>query len=351
MRSKSEAVEVVETSGYLSQSRDTINHNVPVLSNTTMAMETNPYAGASLLKSGENITSKVLQPIDNSVVSIRPDGIVYCTEIMYRRKLTELFGVGGWALVGVGEHIKQGKDLFRTYRLYISGRFVAEAMGEGEEMIGNKNATLATVTETVKSSALVRCCKDIGFFTELWDQKWIEEWKKNYAVNVFVRHSGTGKISALWRLKSSNPFGYPYKETGFVDEARTEDPPKQSPPKKPPQNPDTEPIRESTEHKETVARPDYTRIIMPAFEALGDCGGLELYELSIGQLRMSISAMQDIITSADSKDKARLSQLRNDIFKTIQFKTKEAHQPHMNPDKYLKSEGYPEPSSLEEEMV
>lgn len=61
----------------------------------------------------------------------------------------------------------------------------------------------------------MRCCKDIGVASELWDPAFITEWKAKYAVDVWVEHVKTGDKRKLWRRKDRGPIGYPYKEVSF----------------------------------------------------------------------------------------------------------------------------------------
>lgn len=74
----------------------------------------------------------------------------------------------------------------------------------------------------------MRCCKDIGVASELWDPAFITEWKAKHAVDVWVEHVKTGEKRKLWRRKDRGPIGYPYKEvnlTGGNAPANVEAPP------------------------------------------------------------------------------------------------------------------------------
>jgi hypothetical protein len=39
----------------------------------------------------------------------------------------------------------------------------------------------------------MRCCKDLGVASELWDPRFIREFKKEYCVEVYVEHVPTKK--------------------------------------------------------------------------------------------------------------------------------------------------------------
>lgn len=74
-----------------------------------------------------------------------------------------------------------------TFTLY---RLVAIARGEQEYFDPNG---IPTATEAVKSNALMRCCKDLGVASELWDPRFIREFKAKYGVEVYAEHVPTKK--------------------------------------------------------------------------------------------------------------------------------------------------------------
>lgn len=47
----------------------------------------------------------------------------------------------------------------------------------------------------------MRCCKDLGVASELWDPRFIRKWKAEYARDVFVEHQGTKKRTKMWLRK------------------------------------------------------------------------------------------------------------------------------------------------------
>ena len=58
----------------------------------------------------------------------------------------------------------------REYALYCEGRFVSQSLGE-HTFFGKSNQHYGNACEAAKSSALRRCCKDLGISSELWDPK------------------------------------------------------------------------------------------------------------------------------------------------------------------------------------
>jgi hypothetical protein len=86
-----------------------------------------------------------------------------------------------------GQHIIDGAYVTQEHALFCHGQFVSQgkniffkskAWGEqtfDEEKLSHKS--LSTALEGAKSNALMRCCKDIGIASELWDPIYIEGMK------------------------------------------------------------------------------------------------------------------------------------------------------------------------------
>ena len=107
-----------------------------------------------------------------------------------------------------GESNVGTKYISREYALVVQGRLVSIARGEMEYF---DQTAIPTAIEGVKSNALMRCCKDLGIGSEMWDPRFIKEYKKKYAVEVFAEHQGTKKKRKLWRRREDT-LSYPYQE-------------------------------------------------------------------------------------------------------------------------------------------
>ncbi|KAI8867675.1 mitochondrial genome maintenance MGM101, partial [Ramicandelaber brevisporus] len=166
------------------------------------------YAGISTVPFDKSITEILLAPIPDSDIEIKPDGMLYLPEIKYRRILNRAFGPGGWGLVPRGPHSVNERTLSREFALICLGRFVSQARGEQEFF---KESGLATATEGAKSNALMRCCKDLGIASELWDPAFIHEFKAKHCKEAIVTNVSKGSKTKLWR-RNDRTFGYPYKE-------------------------------------------------------------------------------------------------------------------------------------------
>ncbi|KAK3952030.1 mitochondrial genome maintenance MGM101-domain-containing protein [Pseudoneurospora amorphoporcata] len=165
------------------------------------------YHGLSTEAFSPEVAKILMQPLDPLDVEVKPDGIIYLPEIKYRRILNQAFGPGGWGLAPRGELVVGEKVVTREYALIVGGRFVAQARGECQYF---SEETIPTAGEGCKSNALLRCCKDLGIASELWDPRFIREFKKKYAHEIWVEHIVNKKRRQVWCRKDADPW-YPYQ--------------------------------------------------------------------------------------------------------------------------------------------
>ena len=71
---------------------------------------------------------------------------------------------------------------------------------------------IPTATEGCKSNALMRCCKDLGIASELWDPRFIRTFTKDMTKEVWVEHVTTKKKKKIV-LRKDDAVRYPFKET------------------------------------------------------------------------------------------------------------------------------------------
>ncbi|KAF7377790.1 Mitochondrial genome maintenance protein [Mycena sanguinolenta] len=167
------------------------------------------YAGLSQQAFSKEIADVLLAPLDPMDIEIKPDGLLYLPEIKYRRVLNKAFGPGAWGLAPRSETNVGPKIVSREYALVCHGRLVAIARGEQEYF---DPSGIPTATEACKSNALMRCSKDLGIASELWDPRFIREFKAKYCVEIFAEHIPTKKKKKMWRRKDQPKLGYPYQE-------------------------------------------------------------------------------------------------------------------------------------------
>lgn len=202
---------------------------------------TDPYVGMAAQAFEPQAVQKLLAPLDSNDIEIRPDGMLYLPEIKYRRVLNTTFGPGAWAIQGRGEWAMNDGTISREFALFINRRFVSEARGEQDYYPDNDNMSYATATEGAKSNGLMRCCKDLGIASELWDPGFIEAWRREHAVQVWRSKTGNNSNNKpQWRRKDREPF---WDETGFVEDKqpRREDHQQQRQPEGKPQQEQSKP--------------------------------------------------------------------------------------------------------------
>ncbi|KAF9302811.1 hypothetical protein BGZ74_004831 [Mortierella antarctica] len=171
---------------------------------------TRSFAGMAIEPFEKEVADILMKPLDPADIEIKPDGLLYLPEIKYRRILNQAFGPGGWGLAPRSEHSISPKNISREYALICRGRFVSTARGEQDYF---DVSNLATASEGCKSNALMRCCKDLGIASELWDPSFIRKFKKQYCDEQFVEHAITKKKKKLWKRKDQPDFDYPYSKT------------------------------------------------------------------------------------------------------------------------------------------
>lgn len=88
--------------------------------------------------------------------------------------------------------------------------FVSQAQGENNYFGPDQ---LPSAVEGCKSNALMRCCKDIGIGSELWDPQFLRWFKKTHVEEVWVEHMVTKKKRTVMYKKGLVQVAYPYKLT------------------------------------------------------------------------------------------------------------------------------------------
>ncbi|KAI9051190.1 hypothetical protein LZ554_005292 [Drepanopeziza brunnea f. sp. 'monogermtubi'] len=172
---------------------------------------TKSFHGLSSQPFSKEAADVLMAPVAPDDVEVKPDGIIYLPEIKYRRILNRAFGPGGWGLAPRGETIVTGKSITREYALVCHGRLVSVARGEQDYF---SPEGIPTATEGCKSNALMRCCKDLGVASELWDPRFIRKFMKEKAKQIWVEHLPTKKKKQMW-LRKDDEVKYPYKESKF----------------------------------------------------------------------------------------------------------------------------------------
>ncbi|POR32164.1 Mitochondrial genome maintenance protein [Tolypocladium paradoxum] len=168
----------------------------------------NSFHGISARPVSEEQFKVLMQPISEKDIEVKPDGVIYLPEIKYRRRLNEAFGPMGWGMIPKGEPVVGSTIVTREYALIVDGRFVSQAQGENSFFAPDQ---LPSAVEGCKSNALMRCCKDLGIGSELWDPHFVRWFKKTQMEEVWVEHATTKKKRTFWYRKGEVDVAYPYK--------------------------------------------------------------------------------------------------------------------------------------------
>ncbi|KAG6003144.1 hypothetical protein E4U21_002298 [Claviceps maximensis] len=179
-------------------------------SSSTVSDWANSFHGISTKPVSEEQFKMLMAPIDFKDIEVKPDGVIYLPEIKYRRKLNETFGPMGWGLIPKGEAVVGNAIVTREYALIADGRFVSQAQGENGYFSPEQ---LPSAVEGCKSNALMRCCKDLGIASELWDPHYVRWFRKAHMEEVWVEHATTKKKRTFWYRKGQVDVAYPYKLT------------------------------------------------------------------------------------------------------------------------------------------
>lgn len=172
---------------------------------------TSSYHGLSTSAFPPETAAALQARLDPDDIEVKPDGIIYLPEIKYRRILNTAFGPGGWGLAPRGDLMVQDRIVTREYALVVHGRFVGQARGEQQYF---SEDGVSTAAEGCKSNALMRCCKDLGIASELWDPRFIRKFMKEYAVQQWVEHVATKKKKQIW-LRKDDEIRYPFKKASY----------------------------------------------------------------------------------------------------------------------------------------
>ena len=92
-----------------------------------------------------------------------------------------------------------------------ASRLVSVARGEQDYF---SPEGIPSAVEGCKSTALRRCCKDLGIASELWDPRFIRKFMSQHVKEVFVEHQVTKKRKKMYYRKD-DIVRYTYKETKY----------------------------------------------------------------------------------------------------------------------------------------
>lgn len=170
------------------------------------------YEGASTGTTTKEEDAALMAPFAEDQYDIKSTeaGEVFVAQVHVRRRLNEVFGALGWALIPIPT--EDGRLFYRDGkgdqesvqmrgRLYVRGHFRSDHVGE--QALSHSRMSYATACEAAQSDTLTRCAKDLSIGWECWDKRWCERWREKYAVRVMVKKGQETKT--LWRRKDGDP--------------------------------------------------------------------------------------------------------------------------------------------------
>lgn len=217
--------------------------------------------GLGTLRLSDEQRAILEEPIPMKDLDILPTGEVYASQVQYRRRLTAVFGPGGWAMVEYSQPKIDHNIVMQKWALYAQGSLISTAWGEQEYFPQNTRMSYATALESAKSNALMRCCKDLSIASECWDRHFTEEFKREFCTEVIVQNYQGGGARKQWRRKDANTF---YNEK--VEMPSIPPPPSQPPPKSVQQQ---QPVQQPQPVSKPVEQPSPVQQPLPAAEKAG----------------------------------------------------------------------------------
>jgi len=119
--------------------------------------------------------------LDPLCIEVRPhDGVPYVPWMEYHLRLKKAFG-RKWGLIPHGMPKFHGQFIYWGHYLVIDGTLAGYAIGEQRYIPSNKQMSYGDACEGAKSNALMRLCKGIGIYLEMWKPSYLKEWQTKYA--------------------------------------------------------------------------------------------------------------------------------------------------------------------------
>lgn len=183
-------------------------------------VQVNPYVGIAAAPFSPEAAAVLMAEIPSADIEVRPDGLIYLPEIKYRRILNRAFGPGAWSLLPIEITVAhQDNMLYYKGALFVHGRFVSESIGEQQYFPENDRMSYATAAESAKSNCLMRCCKDLGVASELWDPSFSRRWIAEHCIEVWCQNigkgNGSGSKKKMWRKRTAPAIEmWPWREEG-----------------------------------------------------------------------------------------------------------------------------------------
>lgn len=158
-----------------------------------------PAAGTLILSTEQK--NCLYEKTDPKSILVRPDGLIYMPWYEYAKRLNSAFTPFGWVLIPLQEPKIDGNFVYWWFALVVNGILCGSAIGGQEYIPSNQTMNWGDCCEAAKSNALMRICKELGMFLELWDKEFGDKWKNEYAFISGYEIKGDKKLPR-WKKKT-----------------------------------------------------------------------------------------------------------------------------------------------------
>ncbi|KAJ3134451.1 hypothetical protein HDU90_005065 [Geranomyces variabilis] len=134
-------------------------------------------------------------------------GYLYLSEPTYHTLLNTAFGANddgvAWQLIPLSPFhtTSTGKTIYRAYSLLVNKQFVSEAIGDASIVNDNSVDDVEEAKRRCDYVALVRCGKDLGIASELWDPRTVNGLRAQVFEQKWVVDEATQKKKRVWVRK------------------------------------------------------------------------------------------------------------------------------------------------------
>ncbi|KAJ3159997.1 hypothetical protein HDU86_001262 [Geranomyces michiganensis] len=164
--------------------------------------EADAYYDLPLQRFGSDVEVLLSRPVRPDELEIDKDrGYLYLCESSYHELLTAAFGASSWELKPITPFIttSSGQIIYRAYCLLVNGKFVSETIGDWS--IAACGGNVEQAKRKCDHAALVRCGKDLGIATELWDPRRVNLLRADSFSQVWVDGGPGSKKKKIWLRK------------------------------------------------------------------------------------------------------------------------------------------------------
>ena len=159
--------------------------------------------------------------------------LIYIEHAYLRNRLTEVFGMGKWAIVprrswsekfilpaNKTRSETEGERVYVEAMLIIRGCFVAEAIGDMAYYPKNNAQNYGDAVEGAKTAALRRCCKEFGIGLQAWKKDFCQGWADRTREKSRSPLLNRPPVKPLSRDPDPAPKPEPKKPSGIDDRYR-----------------------------------------------------------------------------------------------------------------------------------